>query len=91
MTLGNRAKEPFVERGLQNLRKIWNALLLQEGAAGYAELPGLEHRTGGILYNIEMRPGSKAPKLKIYIPVRHCGGNDGQIMTDGFPRVYVWN
>ncbi|PYI09175.1 aromatic prenyltransferase [Aspergillus sclerotiicarbonarius CBS 121057] len=81
MTLGNRITTPSLEVGLQNLRRLWGALLGQAGVLDDTPLPGGNHRTGGILYNMEFRPGSSAPKIKIYIPARHYAASDWHVIT----------
>ncbi|KAK1142088.1 aromatic prenyltransferase (DMATS family) [Aspergillus melleus] len=84
MTLGGRLPDTEDEdtaRGLQNLRTLWDALFDQAGAPETQSLSSTGHRTTGLLYNVEFRPGRSALKVKIYIPVRHYARSDGQIMN----------
>lgn len=81
MTLGGRFTDSDTETGLQSLRRLWDSLFDQHGVPDtWPLLPGSKHRTAGILYNVEFRLGSKAPKVKVYIPVRHYAQNDWQVM-----------
>lgn len=81
MTLGGRFTDGDMETGLQSLRRLWDSLFDQHGIPDTWLLPASKHRTAGILYNVEFRLESKAPKVKIYIPVRHYARNDWQIMN----------
>ena len=77
MTLGGKLPD---DKGIAELRKLWTLVLnLPENFSDEEELGGTGHRTGGILYYVEMKPGSVLPVLKIYIPVRHYGQNDAAI------------
>lgn len=80
MTLGNRTATPEVDQGLQNLKRLWDTLLEREGSMDDEALPTVDHRTAGILYNVEFRLGSALPKVKIYIPVRHYANSDKNIV-----------
>ncbi|KAL4879758.1 tryptophan dimethylallyltransferase-domain-containing protein [Aspergillus karnatakaensis] len=83
MTLGERVSGSEMEVGLQKLRALWDALLDQDGVSDLEPLPEAGsshgHRTGGMLYNVELRAGA-APKVKIYIPVRHYARCDGVVV-----------
>ncbi|KAL5337679.1 aromatic prenyltransferase [Aspergillus crustosus] len=82
MALGGRVAYPGLEFGLQNLRRLWDALLDQEGVAGDQPLPEeTNHRTAGLLYNVEFRADSGQPKVKIYIPVRHYARSDERVIS----------
>ncbi|KAL4868280.1 hypothetical protein BDV12DRAFT_186102 [Aspergillus spectabilis] len=82
MTLGQRVTHPRMNGGLSCLRKLWDALLDQEGVSDAQPLPETNHRTAGLLYNIELHPGSaEPPKVKIYIPVRHYAVCDDRIIS----------
>ncbi|KAI1012040.1 hypothetical protein LB503_004411 [Fusarium chuoi] len=50
------------------------------GVSEDVALPHKNHRTSGILYNVEFRTNSTTPKVKIYIPVRHYAKSDAQIL-----------
>ncbi|KAL2798936.1 aromatic prenyltransferase [Aspergillus keveii] len=86
MTLGGRIANPAMERGLHNLRRLWNAMLGQDGIPDDQPLvPAAEgstnHRTAGLLYNVELPAGTTEPKVKIYIPVRHYASSDECVMS----------
>ncbi|KAL2848155.1 aromatic prenyltransferase [Aspergillus pseudoustus] len=89
MTLGGRVKRSELEAGIEKLRRLWDAMLGQEGvpdaeplsAAGKGKATNDDHRTAGLLYNVEFRSGSPEPKVKIYIPVRHYAPSDGHVIT----------
>ncbi|KAL4949640.1 aromatic prenyltransferase [Aspergillus filifer] len=81
MTLGLRINRPEIDRGLDNLRRLWDALLVQKGVPDRQPLPDNDHRTAGLLYNIELPPNSTLPLIKIYIPVRHYASCDEQILS----------
>ncbi|KAI3328972.1 aromatic prenyltransferase [Xylariaceae sp. AK1471] len=74
MTLGGKLKGDGLEGSLQQLRQLWDLLF------DTAPLPPSNHRTAGILYNVEFRIDSKEPKVKIYIPVRHYVVSDRHVM-----------
>ncbi|EEU33551.1 uncharacterized protein NECHADRAFT_15792, partial [Fusarium vanettenii 77-13-4] len=81
MSLGGRlpCSSPDVEEGMQKLRRLWNTLLGTGNAADDISLPYKDHRTAGILYNVEIRRHNEMPKVKVYIPVRHYAKNDQHI------------
>ncbi|KAF5018090.1 hypothetical protein F66182_9943 [Fusarium sp. NRRL 66182] len=80
MSLSGRLDSPEIERGLVNLKMLWDSLLDTQKMAGDSMLPHKDHKTAGILYNIEFRMSSTNPKVKIYIPVRHYAKNDLQVI-----------
>ncbi|KAI0457406.1 tryptophan dimethylallyltransferase-domain-containing protein [Xylaria acuta] len=80
MTLGGEAHTDGLEAGLQNLRTLWNSLFSRDAEQDSTPLLFNSHRTAGILYNVEFYLGSSAPRVKIYIPVRHYATTDAQIM-----------
>lgn len=81
MTLGNRIAAPDLIHGLRNLKLLWDALLERERWSDDDEsLPTVDHRTAGILYNVEFCLGNAVPKVKIYIPVRHYANSDRKII-----------
>lgn len=76
MTL-SECEDPGMEQMLQKLKSLWALVLgLEADFDEAAELPGKNHRTAGILYYFEIRPGRSRPTTKVYIPVRHYGEND---------------
>ncbi|CAF9904909.1 hypothetical protein IMSHALPRED_000210 [Imshaugia aleurites] len=81
MTLGGRSTNSDMVTGLQSLRHLWDNLFDKQGVPDNSPLSASKHRTAGILYYVEFRLGSKALKVKIYIPVRHYAQNDWQIMS----------
>ncbi len=77
MALGGRLKDPGLEKGFEELRKLWTLVLGKDEQFAPAEdLQRKDHRTAGILYYFEIRPGQAAPVPKVYIPVRHYAPND---------------
>jgi DMATS type aromatic prenyltransferase len=86
MSLGGRIHGEDFDVGMRNLRNLWDALLGTGGVPSDVPLRHKDHRTAGILYNVEFRTNSTIPKVKIYIPVRHYAKNDSQIIEalDGF-------
>ncbi|KAI9039002.1 aromatic prenyltransferase [Aspergillus affinis] len=82
MTLGGRIPpSEDLARGLQTLRSLWDALLDQSSTPESHLLTPINHRSAGILYNVEFRPYSASLKVKIYIPVRHYASSDEHILT----------
>ena len=81
MTLGGRLTNSDMDMGLQGMRHLWDSIFDQQGVPENAPLPASNHRTAGVLYYVAFRLGSRAPKVKIYIPVRHYAQNDWQIMN----------
>lgn len=80
MSLGGRVDNATLQLGLQNLKKLMNLLLETQDLPESCSLPGNSHRTAGLLYNVEFRLGGGAPKVKIYIPVRHYARSDETIL-----------
>ncbi|KAI1439288.1 aromatic prenyltransferase [Xylaria sp. CBS 124048] len=77
MTLGGRIANAKLHQGLQDLRRLWNALFsVDPDVPGSQSLPAVGHRTAGILYNVEFRLGEECPVAKIYLPVRHYSRSD---------------
>ncbi|KAI1342699.1 aromatic prenyltransferase [Xylariaceae sp. FL0016] len=85
MTLGSRIQKPELGRGLQDMRALYHALL-GPGVGGEelgdaAPLPAKDHRTAGMLYNVEFKYGSKSPKVKAYLPVRHYAQSEEAVVS----------
>ncbi|KAJ3526647.1 hypothetical protein NM208_g11091 [Fusarium decemcellulare] len=80
MSLGGQIQGQEFETGIQNLKRLWDALLRTHDVPDDASLPRRDHRTAGILYNVEFRMNSVTPKVKVYIPVRHYAKSDLQII-----------
>ncbi|KUI58884.1 4-O-dimethylallyl-L-tyrosine synthase [Cytospora mali] len=87
MSLGNRIHTPELNRGLEELRRLYHALLGRLDTADDklpaddVQLPAKDHRTAGILYNVEFKYGSKNPKVKAYLPVRHYARSEKAIIS----------
>ncbi|KAH8205105.1 hypothetical protein TruAng_000670 [Truncatella angustata] len=79
MTLGGRIKNTSLGQGLQDLHRLWKALF---GADDRPDQPlaKVDHRTAGILYNVEFKLEDRFPVTKIYMPVRHYSKNDEAVM-----------
>ncbi|KAI8947968.1 tryptophan dimethylallyltransferase-domain-containing protein [Xylaria longipes] len=81
MTVGGRIKNPKLYQGLEDLRRLWNALFdIDTNTRPENSLRTVGHRTAGILYNIEFRLGELHPVAKIYLPVRHYASSDEAIV-----------
>lgn len=77
MTLGGTVSGSDLHKGLEELEELWRLLLWSKGHYSCAsELPIRSHRTAGILYYFEIRPGHEKPTPKVYIPVRHYRVSD---------------
>lgn len=77
MTLEGRLNTPDLERGLDDLRRLWSRLLWNGmNFDSSSNLPSKSHRTSGILYYLEIRPDHPDPVPKVYIPVRHYASSD---------------
>ncbi|KAI9878484.1 MAG: hypothetical protein M1830_000770 [Pleopsidium flavum] len=88
MTLGGVLGHSYLNRGLNELQKLWKLVLSQGQDFSAAEdLQPRAHRTAGILYYFDMKQGKALPGVKVYIPVRHYGQNDLAI-AEGL-RVYL--
>ncbi|KAF4457889.1 Tryptophan dimethylallyltransferase 1 [Fusarium austroafricanum] len=80
MSLGGLVRGREFDVGIKNLKTLWSALLGMNGVSEDVPLPHKDHRTAGILYNVEFCARSTVPKIKIYIPVRHYAKSDSQII-----------
>ncbi|KZZ91737.1 Aromatic prenyltransferase, DMATS type [Moelleriella libera RCEF 2490] len=83
MTLGGRLSPPGTDRGLQKMRRLYHSLLSRKARQRMddSSAPLNRHRTAGVLYNIEFKYGSKYPKVKAYLPVRHWAENEEAIVS----------
>jgi DMATS type aromatic prenyltransferase len=78
MALGGRIRNPKLYEGLVDLHRLWTALF---GVSAVDQpLRAVEHRTSGILYNVEFRLGEALPVAKIYLPVRHYSASDEAVI-----------
>ncbi|KAI1200978.1 tryptophan dimethylallyltransferase-domain-containing protein [Nemania serpens] len=80
ITLGGRIKGPNMQRGLDDLRCLWNAIFGVD-TSSFHPLKNVSHRTAGMLYNVEFRIGDRFPVAKVYLPVRHYSRNDDAVIT----------
>ena len=81
VTLGGANNGLYISKGLEELELLWMILFrLDDELPADEELAYKDHRTAGILYNFELRPGSSTIVPKVYIPVRHYMKSDSRIM-----------
>ncbi|KAF4450562.1 aromatic prenyltransferase [Fusarium austroafricanum] len=76
----NEKTAKHAEKGLSNLRRLWDSIFDQQGVPDESPLPSSNHETAGILYYVDFHLGGQMPKVKIYLPVRHYAKNDWQVM-----------
>ncbi|KAL1877949.1 hypothetical protein Daus18300_002303 [Diaporthe australafricana] len=82
--LNNRLRYPTLNHEV--LRNLYFSLLDRPATVDNqiesddVQLPVMDHRTAGILYNVEFRYQSKVPKVKVYLPVRHYSQNEAAVM-----------
>ncbi|KAF5525942.1 4-O-dimethylallyl-L-tyrosine synthase [Colletotrichum aenigma] len=74
MSLGGRL--PFLsDTVMSSLKELWVAVFgsgAEDNVGALSRpLPTIDHRTSGILYYLELKPGAPLPKPKVYLPVRH--------------------
>ncbi|KAK7995271.1 aromatic prenyltransferase [Apiospora arundinis] len=86
MTLGGRIQNPRLAQGLDHLHDLWNGLFGVCGSTSQS-LTRNDHRTAGILYNVEFKLGDSYPVAKIYLPVRHYATSDLSVM-DAMDRYF---
>lgn len=80
MTLGGKIGGRDSKRALDDLESLWRMLLWPDKRySPFKQLRQNPHRTAGVLYYFEIRPGHAEPTGKVYIPVRHYGRNDEDI------------
>ncbi|KAF4877300.1 4-O-dimethylallyl-L-tyrosine synthase [Colletotrichum siamense] len=75
---------PFLsDTVMSSLKELWVAVFgsgaEDDVGALSRPLPTIDHRTSGILYYLELKPGAPLPKPKVYLPVRHYARDDEQI------------
>ncbi|KAF7862478.1 hypothetical protein EAF04_007351 [Stromatinia cepivora] len=78
LTLGGRLQNLKLNQGIKDLSLLWNCLFQVENPE--ESLRFVDHRTAGILYNVEFKLGALLPTTKIYVPVRHYSRSDDQII-----------
>jgi DMATS type aromatic prenyltransferase len=81
LSLGGR--RPLSQVSIDEIRDLWRATLsLDDTRSDEEDLPSLNHETSGMLFYFDIKPSSKLPDVKGYIPVRHYGKTDLSI-ADG--------
>ena len=81
MTLGAKISGCGSDRALDDLEELWQLLLWSDKCySPEKELRYNQHRTAGVLYYFEIRPGHAEPIPKVYVPVRHYGQNDEDVV-----------
>lgn len=86
VTLGGRLESSEMNQSLQELDILWRYLFSDDISSSdvpAGAVPSLSlnsHRTAGILYNFEIKPGCPLPVPKVYIPVRHNARSDSRVM-----------
>ncbi|CAH0023500.1 unnamed protein product [Clonostachys rhizophaga] len=78
MSLGGAIEN--LDGGLEKLKALWDSLLGTQGHHDDMPLPHNNHRTAGILFNVEFKVQSTTPKVKLYIPARHYAKSDQQVI-----------
>lgn len=82
MTLGGRLSHASSETALASLEELWRLIFSLDETKGKSEplAPESErHRTAGVLYYFELKPGKAVPKSKVYMPVKHYAKSDLQV------------
>ncbi|KAJ6107428.1 hypothetical protein N7523_008751 [Penicillium sp. IBT 18751x] len=79
LSLGGRAPKTSNEE--DSLRELWCSIFGLDPHEYHSNQPLSDkiHRTGGMLYYFELKKGTKTPKSKVYLPVRHYAQSDEQI------------
>ena len=80
ITMSGLLDSENMRTAIASLKDLWALVLgLPADFDTSAPLPHNPHRTAGILYYFEFKPGAKLPTVKIYIPVKHYGINDLEV------------
>lgn len=80
MTMGGLLENEETKKALASLKELWG--LVQGLNPDFSTSTALEsrgHRTAGILYYFELKPGAALPSSKVYIPAKHYGVNDFEV------------
>ncbi|KAI0399659.1 tryptophan dimethylallyltransferase-domain-containing protein [Xylaria palmicola] len=80
LSMGGRIKGPNIQKGLDDLHQLWNAIFGVD-APSSDHLKDVKHRTAGMLYNVEFRIGDQFPVAKLYLPVRHYAASDQKVIS----------
>ena len=71
-----------MSNGLAELRHLWRLVFqLEDGHDPESPLTDVCHETAGILYYLEVRPGSLGKIVKVYLPVKHYSQNDLSVVS----------
>lgn len=76
-TLGNHLSGPHMRTAIEKLTRLWFLLTGLQALDHVA--PSSNHRTAGIVFSYELRPGEQDPAPKVYIPVKHYCKSDMDI------------
>ncbi|KAI0446169.1 tryptophan dimethylallyltransferase-domain-containing protein [Xylaria telfairii] len=79
ITLGGRIEGGRIQRGLRDLNCLWNAIFEVDAPPSHP-LKEVNHRTAGMLYNVEFRIADRYPVAKVYLPVRHYSSSDDNVI-----------
>ncbi|MCJ1470337.1 hypothetical protein MMC07_008982 [Pseudocyphellaria aurata] len=80
MTMGGLLENEGTSKALASLKELWGLVLgLRPDFSTSAPLESSGHRTAGILYYFELKPGADLPTSKVYIPAKHYGVNDLEV------------
>lgn len=88
VTLGGRLSSDTINMSLTQLHRLWKLLFPDSSSSIDQELEENDHRTAGILYNFEIRPGREISVPKVYLPVRHYSRSD-QHVTDAIKSFMI--
>ena len=79
-TLDGGLRDAVTRDGAVILKELWHLLIETPNTASEdSNLLLEEHRTAGIIFNFEIKPGSPFPSPQLYIPVRHYCKSDMDI------------
>jgi DMATS type aromatic prenyltransferase len=84
--LGGRVYTPAIAKGIESLRQLWHDVLNVDTDGSLRHTS--DHRTAGVLYNVELRKHCADPVVKVYIPVRHYARSDEAVMR-GLAKHYA--
>ncbi len=80
MTMDGLLNKDGTEKAVASLKDLWGRVLgLGPDFSVSAPLESRGHRTAGILYYFELKPGATLPSSKVYIPAKHYGVNDLEV------------
>ena len=80
MTMEGLLDSDKVRKAITSLKELWALVLgLPPNFDSSAPLRSNGHRTIGVLYYFALKPGSRFPSERFYIPVKHYGTNDLEV------------